>query len=73
MAVENVVRHFLSITMEDSTVIHAGLGHAVGWSMGALYADDDHWVAGSGMASGGPQLTDWPILSDWPDGQHHQV
>ena len=38
--VENVVRHWLFMTVEDDAVIHDGLVHAVGRSIGVLYADN---------------------------------
>ena len=40
VVVDNVVRHWLSMTVEDDTVIHDGMVHAVGWSMGVFYRDD---------------------------------
>ena len=40
VVVDNVVRHWLSMTVEDDTVIHDGMVHAVGWSMGVFYGDD---------------------------------
>ena len=40
MAVDSVVWHWLSMTLEDVAVIHDGLGHAVGRSLEVFYADD---------------------------------
>ena len=40
VAVDNMVRHWLSMTVEDDVVIFKGLVHAVGRSMGVLYADN---------------------------------
>ena len=39
MVVKNVVRKWLSITVEDKTVTQNGLGLAVGWCMGMFYTD----------------------------------
>ena len=30
----------IDYTVHKGTIIHNGLGHAVGWSLGVLYADD---------------------------------
>ena len=40
LAVDSVVWHWLSMTLEDVTVIHDGLGHAVGQSLEVFYVDD---------------------------------
>ena len=40
VAEENVVRYWLSITVEDDAVIHYGMGHAVGRIMGVFYVED---------------------------------
>ena len=40
MAVDNVVRNWLSMKVEDDAVIHYGLRHALGWSMAEFYAGD---------------------------------
>ena len=54
VALDNVVRNWLSTTVEDDTVIHDGLGHAVRQSMGVFYTDDgiigsqdQDWLQGS--------------------------
>ena len=31
------------------------------------------WISLSGMASGGPQCTYWPVTPDWSDGKLRQV
>ena len=36
-AVDNVVRHWLSMTVDDDAVIRDGMGNAVGQSMGVFY------------------------------------
>ena len=40
MSVDSVVRHWLSLTVEDKFAIHDRLGMAMGRSMGVFYADD---------------------------------
>ena len=35
-----MVRHWLSMTLEDDTVIHVSMRHALGCSLGVLYLDD---------------------------------
>ena len=40
VAVENVVRHWLPMTVEYETVTNGGLRHAVGQSMLVLYTND---------------------------------
>ena len=39
MAVEKVVRHLLSMTVEEYVVVHYGLGHAMGWAMVFIFAN----------------------------------
>ena len=39
MEVENVVRHWLSMTVEYDVIIHDGLGHGMGQIMRVFYAD----------------------------------
>ena len=38
VVVEKMVRNWLSMTVEDDTIIHDDLGHAVGQIMGVFYA-----------------------------------
>ena len=38
VAVDSMVWHWLSMSLEDVAVIHDGLGHAVRWSLGVFYA-----------------------------------
>ena len=52
--VERVVRHWMSVTVEDDVVIQNRLGHVVGRSFGVFYADNDilslqdpAWLQGS--------------------------
>ena len=40
VAVDRVVRHCLSLAVEDESVIHYGLKMAVGRNMGVFYVDD---------------------------------
>ena len=40
MAVDSVVRLWISLTVEDESAIHEVLGMAVGRCMGVFYADD---------------------------------
>ena len=40
VALENVVRHWMSMAVEDDAFIHEGLGRAEGRSMGVFYMDD---------------------------------
>ena len=40
VAVDSVVWHWLSMTVEDVAVIHDGLGHAVGRSFEVFYVND---------------------------------
>ena len=40
MGVDNVVHHWLFMTVEDGMVILYDLGHAVGRTMRVFYADD---------------------------------
>ena len=40
MAVDRVVCHWLSMSVEDYAVIHDGLGDAVDESLGVFYTDD---------------------------------
>ena len=40
MAVDSVVRQCLSMALEDDEIICDGLGYAVGWILGVLYAYD---------------------------------
>ena len=54
VAVDNVVRNCLSMTVEDDEIILDGMVHAVGRSMGVFYADDgligsrdSKWIQGS--------------------------
>ena len=35
-----MVWNWISMTVEDDAVIHDGLVHVVGWSIGVLYSDD---------------------------------
>ena len=37
---ERLVRHCISITLEDETVIRNGLVNALVWSLGVLYVND---------------------------------
>ena len=53
VAVDSVVRHWLSITVEDDSGIHSRLGFVVGRCMGIFYADnfmiisrDPEWLQG---------------------------
>ena len=45
VVVDNVIRTWLAMTVEDQKVAHEGLGEAVGRCLGVLYAD--HGVVGS--------------------------
>ena len=54
VAVDNVVRNWLSMTVEYEAVIHDGLVHAVEMSIGVFYADngligssDLEWLQGA--------------------------
>ena len=40
MVVENIIRTWLAMTVEDQRVDHNGMGEAVGWCLGVFYADD---------------------------------
>ena len=40
VAVDNVVRNWLSITVEDDMIINYGMVHVVIWSMGVFYAEN---------------------------------
>ena len=40
VSVDIVVRHCLSLTVEDNSAPHGGLGLTVGMYMGVFYADD---------------------------------
>ena len=40
VAIDSVVRNWLSLTVEDEEVIQNGLGHAVGWILGVFYEYD---------------------------------
>ena len=53
VTVYNMVRHWLSITVDDDVVIHNGTGYAVGWIMVFFYAYNFHicfhdleWIQG---------------------------
>ena len=61
--VDSVVWHWLSMTLEDVTVIHDGLVHEVGRSLEILYADDGligsqdpEWLQGGLNVPIGPLL-----------------
>ena len=54
VVVDSVVRHWLSLTVEDEAVIQDRLGHAVDWILGVFYADDGtlgswdlEWIQGA--------------------------
>ena len=56
VAVESLVCHWLSITVEDAVVIHDGLGHAVGSDIeGFLCGRWSPCAVRSGVASRGPK------------------
>ena len=38
--VDNAIRTWLAMTVEDQKVVHNGMGEAVGRCMGVFYADD---------------------------------
>ena len=39
VAVNSMVRHWISLMVEDGSVTQDGLGHAVAWSLGVFYMD----------------------------------
>ena len=40
VAVDSMVRHFMSLTVEDKSATQEGIGMAIGWCMVACCADD---------------------------------
>ena len=69
VAVDSMVWHWLSMTLEDVAVIHDGLGHAVGRSLEVFYAEngfiglrDPEWLQGGINILIGPFL--WIGLMD---------
>ena len=40
VVVENIIRTWLDMKLEDQRVAHDGLGYTVGWCLGVFYADN---------------------------------